>query len=301
MVSHSITADGEACYSLVWQSGMKILAIETSRDETAAAVTEGRRVSSSVIFSQINLHRQWGGVYPGLAKRAHEEKIEPVIQKALKVAGVKIEDIDAVAVTFGPGLVIALEVGVAKAKELAKRCRKPIVPVDHLEGHIYSCFAQNRKGKPRRDFQFPFLALVVSGGHTSLIRVLGHLRYQILGRTLDDALGEALDKAAKMLNLGYPGGPIIERLAKKGNPEYLDLPVPMEKKETLNFSYSGLKTSFKYRLEELDQKTMTSHLSDLAASFQRAAFAQIIDRLGKAFSKKGEMPRASLSALPPAL
>lgn len=266
---------------------MKILAIETSCDETAAAVTEGRRVISNVIFSQIDIHRQYGGVYPALAKRAHQEKIEPVIKRALRNARTSIKEIDAVAVTFGPGLVIALEVGLKKAKELALQYRKPLVPVDHLEGHIYSCFAQNRNGKPLRDFKFPFLALITSGGHTSLVIVKNHLDYEIIGQTLDDALGEALDKAAKILGLGYPGGPIIEELAKKGDPGFLDLPRPLRDRDDLAFSYSGLKTAFRYQVEAMSQVKVRRHLADLAASFQQAAFAHLLDRLKTAFAKKG--------------
>ncbi|MFC1727176.1 tRNA (adenosine(37)-N6)-threonylcarbamoyltransferase complex transferase subunit TsaD [Patescibacteria group bacterium] len=262
---------------------MKILAIETSCDETAVAVTEGRRILSNVIFSQINIHKKWGGVYPSLAKRAHEEKIDVAIQKALKNAGVKINQIDAIAVTFGPGLVIALEIGLNKAKELAVQYNKPLIPVDHIEGHIYSCFAQNSQGNPKREINFPFLALIVSGGHTSIILVKDHLKYEIIGRTLDDAAGEALDKAAKMMGLGYPGGPVIEELAKTGDPLFLDLPMPMKNNKTLDFSYSGLKTAFKYQLEKMPEKVILKNLSHLAASFQEVAFNQIIDRLEKAF------------------
>jgi N6-L-threonylcarbamoyladenine synthase len=167
---------------------------------------------------------------------------------------------------------------------LAERYKKPIIPVDHLEGHIYACFAQNQRGNPKRKFEFPFLALLVSGGHTSLVLVKNHLEYEIIARTLDDAAGEALDKAAKMMGLGYPGGPIIEDLSKKGNPEFLELPIPMVRQKTLNFSYSGLKTSFKYKLEKMSKKKIAEHLPDLAASFQEAVFNQIIDRLEKALS-----------------
>ncbi|HUW21316.1 MAG TPA: tRNA (adenosine(37)-N6)-threonylcarbamoyltransferase complex transferase subunit TsaD [Candidatus Bathyarchaeia archaeon] len=261
---------------------MKILAIETSCDETAAAVVDNRRVLSNVIFSQINIHQKYGGVYPLLAKRAHEDKIDLVIEKALKIGQIRIREIDAVAVTFGPGLVIALEVGLNKACELASKYHKILIPVDHLEGHIYSCFAQNREGRPLRDFSFPFLALIVSGGHTSLIRVTNHAEYEIIGRTLDDAAGEALDKAAKILGMSYPGGPIIEELAKEGNPGFLDLPIPMQKHPGLDFSYSGLKTAFKNKLKKLSQRQIVSNLPDLAASFQEAVFISIINRLKKA-------------------
>ena len=266
---------------------MKILAIETSCDETAAAVTEGRRVLSNIIFSQVDIHKKWGGVYPSLARREHEKKIDLVVQKALKNARIKdLRKIDAVAVTFGPGLVIALEVGIGKAKQLAFEFNKPLVPVDHLEGHIYSVFAQNRAGNPKRPIKFPFLALVVSGGHTGLVMVSGHQQYEILGWTLDDAAGESLDKAAKMLGLGYPGGPIVEKLAKNGQESYLDLPIPMAGRTTLDFSYSGLKTAFKYALERMPQKRVIHNLADLSASFQGAVFDQLIDRLDKTLSRK---------------
>lgn len=261
---------------------MKILAIETSCDETAAAVTEGQRVWSNVVFSQVDLHKKYGGVYPSLARREHEKKIDLVIEKALKNARVSWNEIEAIAVTFGPGLVIALEVGIRKARELAQKHLKPIIPADHIEGHIYSCFAQNRNGRPKRDFVFPFLALIVSGGCTSLVLVKNHQDYEILGKTLDDAAGEALDKAAKVLGMSYPGGPIIEKLAEKGKPDFLDLPIPMEKDPGLNFSYSGLKTAFKKRIEEMSPGAVVKNLPHLAASFQETAFLEIIKKLDQA-------------------
>ncbi len=264
---------------------MKILAIETSCDETAAAVTDKRKVISNVVFSQVNIHKKYGGVYPSLARREHEKKIDPVIEQALKNARITIKSVDAIAVTFGPGLVIALEIGIAKAKELAKKYQKPLIPVDHTEGHIYSAFAQNRNGNPRRNFSFPLLALVVSGGHTGLIIVKDHLQYEIIGKTLDDAAGEALDKAAKMMGMSYPGGPIIEELAKKGNPNFLDLPIPMQGRKDLNFSYSGLKTAFKNKLKKLSSDEISKNLSHLSASFQETAFKQIINKLHLAISK----------------
>jgi N6-L-threonylcarbamoyladenine synthase len=266
---------------------MKILSLETSCDETAAAVTEDRQVLSNVIFSQINLHRQYGGVFPSLAKRAHQEKIAPVITKALKNACQNPADLDAIAVTFGPGLVIALEVGLKKAKSLALKYGKPLIPVDHLEGHLYSSFAQNRRGKPARGFSFPFLSLIVSGGHTSLILVKGHLQYEIIGRTLDDAAGEALDKAARVLGMSYPGGPIIEELAKNGDPNFLPLPIPMQAHPSLDFSYSGLKTAFKNKLAQKNQKEIVKNLPHLAASFQEAVFKSLIKKLKKAILQTG--------------
>lgn len=266
---------------------MKILAIETSCDETAVAVAESRRVLSNVVFSQINIHKKYGGVYPSLAKRAHEEKIDLVIEKALKNAGANIDSIGAIAVTFGPGLVIALEVGLRKAKELAEKHKKPLIPVDHIEGHIYSCFAQNRNGNPEREFNFPFLALIVSGGCTSLILVKNHLQYEVLGKTLDDAVGEALDKAVRVLGMSYPGGPIIERLAENGKSDFLDLPVPMKKHPSLDFSYSGLKTAFKNKLASKPERWIVDNLPHLAASFQQSAFAEIMDRLEKGLLETG--------------
>lgn len=261
---------------------MKILAIETSCDETAAAVTKDRKVLANVIFSQINLHQKYGGVYPSLAKRAHQEKIQPVIEKALKNARLKINQIDALAATFGPGLVIALEIGLQKGKQLALQHKIPLIPVDHIEGHIYSCFAQNRKGNPPRPIEFPFLALIVSGGHTSLILVKDHLDYEIIGQTLDDAAGEALDKAAKVLGLSYPGGPVIEKLAQKGKSDFLKLPIPMQKHPGLDFSFSGLKTAFKNKLRFKDQSQISRNLPHLAASFQQAVFTSLLLKLKKA-------------------
>jgi N6-L-threonylcarbamoyladenine synthase len=266
---------------------MKILAIETSCDETAVAVTKGRRVLSNVIFSQIDIHRKYGGVYPSLARRAHEERIDLVVEKALKDARARIGEIGAIGVTFGQGLVIALEVGLRKAKELAQQNKKPLIPIDHTEGHIYSCFAQNRNANPSRKFKFPFLALIISGGYTGLVLVKGHLEYEVLGKTLDDAAGEALDKAAKLLNMSYPGGPVIEELAKKGDSGFLDLPVPMIKHPSLNFSYSGLKTAFKNKLKNKPQEWLTKNLSHLSASFQEAVLAEIINRLKKATLSTG--------------
>lgn len=264
---------------------MKILAIETSCDETAAAVTEGRKILSNAVFSQINLHKKYGGVYPALARREHEKKIDPVVNKALANAKTKIEEIDAIAVTFGPGLVIALEVGIKKAKELAQKYNKPLIPVDHTEGHIFSGFCQNKNGKPDKEIKFPFLALIVSGGHTSIILIKDYLKYAILGKTLDDAAGEALDKAAKMMGLGYPGGPIIEKLAEKGDSKFLDLPIPMAKIKTLDFSYSGLKTAFKNKMEKMKRTEIINHLPDLAASFQKTVFESIIKKLSDAIDQ----------------
>lgn len=282
---------------------MCILSIETSADETAAAVTDGRKVLSNAIYSQILLHKKWGGIFPSLAKRAHEERIDSIVDTALqKITKIEpgnpedcqariLHNIDYIAVTQGPGLAVALEVGIKKAKELSEKYQKKLIAVNHLEGHIYSSFVQNSKGNPKRDFKFPTLALIVSGGHTEIVLWKNHLKYEVLGETLDDAAGEALDKAAKMLDLGYPGGPVIERLSLEvENREFFNFPRPMSKTKDLNFSFSGLKTSFFYFLRK--QKTEnsefnTNNLRQLASSFQNAVFETIIRKMDLAINKTG--------------
>lgn len=267
---------------------MKILAIDTSCDETSVAIVEGRRVLSNVIYSQILIHKKWGGVVPSLAKRAHEERIDLVVKEALSRSGLSLEKIDAVAVTYGPGLAVALEVGIKKAKQLAKDNHKVLIAVNHLEGHIYSPFVQNSKGNPETDFKFPYLALVISGGHTEFVLFEDHLKYKILGETIDDAAGEALDKAAKLLGLGYPGGPVIERLAKQaGNLDQYKFPRPMLKSKDLNFSFSGLKTSFYYFLKNQNANREASDLRSLASSFQEAVFDTIMKKTERAIKQTG--------------
>ena len=255
---------------------MNILAIDTSCDETSVAITSDRKVLSNIIYSQILLHKKWGGVVPSIAKRAHEERIDLVVEKA--VGSLKI---DAIAVTQGPGLAVALEVGIKKAKELAKKYQKKLITVNHLEGHIYSAFVQNSKGNPKHEFKFPYLALIVSGGHTEFVIFRDHLKYEIIGATLDDAAGEALDKAAKLLGLGYPGGPVLERLARTAdNVDSHNFPRPMMKSKDLNFSFSGLKTSFYYFLKE--NQSQRSNIKFLASSFQEAVFDTLIKKTEKA-------------------
>lgn len=261
---------------------MKILAIETSCDETAVAVVEERRVLINEVYSQILLHQKWGGVVPIIAKRAHQEKIDFLIHKVLKK--ISIDQIEAIAVTQGPGLAPALEVGIKKAKELVVQYKKKLIVVNHLEGHIYSPFVQNSKSNPKINFQFPYLVLIASGGHTILLIFYDHLRYQILGETIDDAAGEALDKAAKLLGLGYPGGPIIERLSKKvDNQDFFHFPRPMLKSKTLDFSFSGLKTSFYYFLQNNKGRKLDIHA--LASSFQEAVFDTLIKKTELAIKK----------------
>ena len=274
---------------------MNILAIDTSCDETSVAITSGRKVLSNVIYSQILLHKKWGGVVPSIAKRAHEERIDFVVERACHPRGggdpELFKNIDAIAVTQGPGLAVALEVGIKKAKELAKKYQNKLIAVNHLEGHIYSAFVQNSKGNPKHEFKFPFLALIVSGGHTEFVIFRDHLTYEIIGATLDDAAGEALDKAAKLLGLGYPGGPVLERLAHAaGNVDGHNFPRPMMKSKDLNFSFSGLKTSFYYFLKSQSMKTApvfplrssTGAVKELASSFQEAVFDTLIKKTERA-------------------
>ena len=274
---------------------MNILAIDTSCDETSVAITSGRKVLSNVIYSQILLHKKWGGVVPSIAKRAHEERIDFVVERACHPRGggdpELFKNIDAIAVTQGPGLAVALEVGIKKAKELAKKYQNKLIAVNHLEGHIYSAFVQNSKGNPKHEFKFPYLALIVSGGHTEFVIFRDHLTYEIIGATLDDAAGEALDKAAKLLGLGYPGGPVLERLAHAaGNVDGHNFPRPMMKSKDLNFSFSGLKTSFYYFLKSQSMKTApvfplrssTGAVKELASSFQEAVFDTLIKKTEKA-------------------
>jgi len=267
-----------------------ILAIDTSCDETSAALTQGRRILSNIVSSQINIHKKYGGVFPALAKRAHEEKIDYVIKEALKRARVELKSLSAIAVTYGPGLAIALEVGIKKAKELSKNQKIPLIAVNHMEGHIYSTIAQNRNGKPEREIKFPGLCLLVSGGHTELVLMTNHGKYKVLGHTLDDACGEALDKAAKILKLGYPGGPIIERLAEElcsapracPSIDIYRFNQPLKEKKNLNFSYSGLKTQFLYLVGRMKEEEMGRELRNLAFSFQEAAFKQLIRKTSQA-------------------
>lgn len=257
---------------------MKILSIDTSCDETAVAVTTGRRILSHVEYTQIPSHQKWGGVVPSIAKRAHAERIDFAVDRAVKLAaraekGLTIKNIDAVAVTVGPGLAIALEVGIAHAKHICKLYHKPLIPVNHMEGHIYSCFAQNRTGMPDRPFEFPILAFLVSGGHTELVLMKNHLDYEIIGKTRDDAAGEAIDKGARLLGLGYPGGAALERLALKADiAEKFKFPRPMLHSGNLDFSFSGLKTSFLYFLKTYSEDQKNSEIFNLASSYQEAVF-----------------------------
>lgn len=271
---------------------MIILAIDTSCDETSVAVTEGRKVLSHLEYTQVATHAQWGGVVPSLAKRAHEDRIEWAIEKVLSgkkgQTGWSMDDIDAIAVTVGPGLAIALEVGIRTACMYAKRYDKPIIPVNHMAGHIYSCFVQNTRGNPARPITFPYLALLVSGGHTELVRIDDHHTFSIIGETRDDAMGESLDKAARMLGFGYPGGPVIERMAERvDNVDTFRFPRPMIRSEDLDFSFAGLKTSFLYYTQKMDPAEKLEKVDLLASSYQEAAFDSAIRKLAKAIDMTG--------------
>lgn len=269
---------------------MKILAIDSSCDETSAAVLQNNRILSNIVASQVELHKKWGGVVPDIARRAHEGLIEPTIQEALKRAHTTMDKIDYFAATYGPGLAIALEIGLKKAQNLAKTHRKPFIPVDHMEGHLLSSFAKNARGKHPRGPQksdLPAIGMLVSGGHTELILMEDFGKYTLLGETLDDAAGEAFDKLAKMLNLGYPGGPIISEFAeKKGKPGRFDLPIPMEKSCDLNFSYSGLKTACLYKIRDIDKqsrnKQQNSWVYDFCADFVNSVIQSIVLKLNAA-------------------
>lgn len=259
---------------------MKILAVDTSCDETAAAVTQGTTVLSNVVWSQASLHAKFGGVLPSLAQRAHEEHIDWVVKKALGK-----HKVDAVAVTAGPGLAIALGVGIKKARELASVWKKPLLAVNHIEGHVLSPMATSKSGRmeEQESVSIPALGLVVSGKHTELIYVEEIGKYRIIAETVDDALGEALDKAARMLGLGYPGGAILEKLARRGNPKIYPLPLPMAGRENRNeFSYSGLKTAMWRLVKQLGGDPSTSsglaadQIFDLAAAFQNRAFEHLV-------------------------
>lgn len=325
---------------------MFILAIDTSCDETSVSISWDDVILSNVISSQVELHKKYGGVVPMIAMRAHKERIDAVIEEAVRRARSQISNfkfliskqfpkpksktsnrtlsseihdsrftihnVDVFAVTYGPGLAPALQVGIEKAKELSKRYKRPLVAVDHMEGHIYSNFAkrngvnyklqiknykqiQNSKSqiKNRQTFSlsnvytFPLLCLLISGGHTELVLMKNHGQYEVVGETLDDAVGEAFDKVAKMLNLGYPGGPIVENLAREGNPLKYDFPIPLAKSKTNDFSYSGLKTSVLYKLQKISQKGVYAkkQICDVCASFQRAAIEHLVQKTKLAVEK----------------
>lgn len=260
---------------------MLVLAIETSCDETAAAVVaDGRRILSSIVSSQIAIHAEYGGVVPEIASRKHLEMISPVISQALEAAKVTLADIEGIAVTRGPGLSGALLVGFSTAKAIASARKIPFVGIHHIEGHIFACFLE----KP---VEFPFLALVVSGGHTHIYLVEGFGRYRTMGRTVDDAAGEAFDKSAKIMGLEYPGGVRIDAMAREGNPAAVRLPRPLMNDGTLNFSFSGLKTAMLQHLSKHPVAIPGPEANDLCASFQEAVCDVLVHKISLALAQTG--------------
>ena len=264
---------------------VRILGIESSCDETAAAVIEdGEKMLSSVISSQIEIHKEWGGVVPEIASREHLVKIDDVVERALDEAKVSLDEIDAFAVTRGPGLIGSLLVGVSYAKSLAMAINKPIVGVNHIEGHFYSVEFDNGPIK------YPALALIVSGGHTNLFYSPEQQKYKVVSRTRDDAAGEAFDKAAKMLGLGYPGGPVIERIAKEGDPGSIKFPIAKISDGRPDFSFSGLKTAVLRYIENENIRPLepgehpTKQVADICASFQHT----VVESLIRVFEKQTE-------------
>ncbi len=259
-----------------------ILAIESSCDETAAAVVvNGRDVRSNVISSQIALHTLYGGVVPEIASRKHIEKINQVITEAMEEAEASWEDLDAIAVTYGPGLVGALLVGVAEAKAISYARKLPLIGIHHIEGHISANYIENKELEP------PFLCLVVSGGHTHLVKVADYGKYEILGRTRDDAAGEAFDKVARAIGLGYPGGPKIEKVSHEGNPHAMEFPRPKIADGPYDFSFSGLKSAVLNYLNSCQMKNIPIVQADVAASFQKAVTDVLIGNAMRAIDEYG--------------
>ncbi len=288
---------------------MKVLGIETSCDETAAAVVEdGHKLLSNVVASSVDLHMAYGGVVPEIAARSHIEAINPVIRQALKEASCNWSNIDAVAVTYGPGLGGSLLVGVLTARTLAIIHQKPLYAVNHVQAHAYAAFVTEVDEQP----EFPLLALIVSGGHTQLVLFKDHFNYQVLGRTSDDAAGEAFDKVAKMLGLPYPGGPSVEKLAEKGNPNKHKFP-KAKMSDKYGFSYSGLKTAvlraaqsaigedYNFPSHKLADKLTNAQKADIAASFSRVAIEMLVDKTVLAheqFAPKSVVVAGGVSASP---
>ena len=255
---------------------MLVLGIETSCDETAAAVLEdGTRLLSSIIHSQDEIHSKFGGIVPELAGRSHIERIHHVVADSLTQAEVAISDIDLIAVTMGPGLMGSLLVGLNTAKAMAYASQIPLLGINHLEGHLLAIFLQE-------SVEFPYLALIVSGGHTDLCRVDGFASYTVLGRTRDDAAGESFDKVAKMLGMGYPGGPLIEKKARTGNPQAHQFPRALLDRNSLDFSFSGLKTSVRYVIQKQNGHESPLSVSDIAAGFQEAVVDVLVTKVLRA-------------------
>lgn len=252
---------------------MKILAIETSCDETSVAIVEnGRTILSSIIYSQIEIHKLYGGVVPEIASRNHLDKIAHVVDQAFEAAGLEFDQVDAIAVTEGPGLVGALLVGVNYAKTLSFALGKPLIPVNHIEGHISSVLLENKELEP------PYMCLVVSGGHTHLAIAKSYTEFEVIGRTRDDAIGEAYDKVARTLGLPYPGGPYVDQLAKEGNREAIHFKRTFLEKDSYDFSFSGIKSGVLNYLNQAKQKNIEVVDADVAASFQEAVIEVLVTK-----------------------
>lgn len=259
-----------------------ILAIESSCDETAAAVVvDGKQVKSNVIYSQIELHKLYGGVVPEIASRKHVEKVNQVIRASMEEANVSWDDIDAIAVTYGPGLVGALLVGVSAAKSLAYAKKKPLIGVNHIEGHICANYIEHD------DFKPPFMCMVASGGHSHLVLAKDYNEFEIIGRTRDDAAGEAFDKVARAIGLGYPGGPKIDKLSKEGNPDAIAFPRAYMEDAPYDFSFSGLKSAVLNYLNGCEMKKIEVNKADVAASFQKAVIDVLTNNAIKAAKDYG--------------
>jgi N6-L-threonylcarbamoyladenine synthase len=276
---------------------MKILGIETSCDETACAIVEdGRRILSNVVASQIDIHAKTGGVVPEVAAREHVLKMLPVLDECLKVGGCGWEDIDALSVTRGPGLVSSLIIGTQTANVISYVKKKPLIPVQHIIGHIYSnwLFDDGVEMIPPEP-EFPALILTVSGGHNELILMNGHYDFEVLGETRDDAAGEAFDKVARLLGLGYPGGPVISKTAEDGNPEKFDFPVILLEKDSFDFSFSGLKTAVLTEIKKHEGQISDQLKADVAASFEMAVVKTFGIKLQRAVEKFPQLKEVHLA------
>jgi N6-L-threonylcarbamoyladenine synthase len=277
-----------------------ILAIDTSCDDTSVAIVQGEIILVNVVASQVELHKQYGGVFPTVAKQAHRENIDPTVKLSLKRAGLKIKDIDAVAVTVGPGLAPSLEVGINKAKDLAIEFKKPFISVNHIEGHLLSPLAKrnsvSKEKVTKKDpkVQFPILGVVVSGGHTDFVLIKQYGKYERIGFSIDDAAGECLDKIGRMVYLGYPAGPVIEEFAKKGDENRFKFPLPMTQSKDYNMSFSGLKTFARNLVIKLKQEAIIEGkkgldkqtIYDVCASAQKGVFRHILHKLEKVLEKE---------------
>ncbi len=255
---------------------MTILSIETSCDETSIAILKNGKLLSNEVYSQIHLHKKYGGVVPEVASRDHVKKIDGVFLNSIKKANINIKSIDAIAVTYGPGLIGSLLVGISFAKGLSLVLKKPLIAVNHLVGHMNAIFIEHSQLKP------PLLFLIVSGGHTELVYMKDFDDFEVLGHTLDDSVGEAFDKVSRILGLGYPGGPIIDKISKNGNEKFFRFPRPLINSNDFNFSFSGLKTSVLYYTKKQNDQFLKDHLSDIAASFQKSVVDILVSKALKA-------------------